>query len=51
MLIAASAHAANGRHSVARKLLCECTEVVRACGETAAGWSGVFGSNLAVAGH
>jgi tetratricopeptide (TPR) repeat protein len=51
MLIAASAHAANGRHSVARKLLCECTEVVRACGETAAGWSGVFGSNLAVARH
>lgn len=50
-LMAASAHVANGRHSVARRLLRECTDLVRACGETAAAWSGVIGSNLAVAGH
>ena len=48
-LIAAAAHTAKGRRSVARRLLKESSELVRACGEIA--WPSVsaFGTNLAVA--
>jgi hypothetical protein len=51
MLMAASAHAANGRPSLAKRLLDESADLVGACGKASAAWSGVFGSNLAVARH
>ncbi|HET6896347.1 MAG TPA: hypothetical protein VFH72_13260 [Candidatus Baltobacteraceae bacterium] len=50
-LMLVAAHSGNGRPSIARRLFNESADLIRACGQTAVTWSGLFGSNLAVAPH